>query len=198
MVNSIDILNSINDHRKANNLQPLQLNEIITQQANMHCENMANGSVPFSHDGFSNRLNEIKKQGLSFTRAGENVALTYPDQNPKLLWEKSDGHNKNMLGNFNLCGIGHAINSRGIHYYCLLLIYHQNILNNDEEIAVEYFLYDFIEDINNNIVNKDNNKDDGKNYYEQLIKKNSDDVTNEDIYDDFLNNTLNDLLIDID
>ena len=46
------VFEKINQYRVAHNLPELTLNANITQQARIHSQNMANGKVPFSHEGF--------------------------------------------------------------------------------------------------------------------------------------------------
>jgi uncharacterized protein YkwD len=79
--------------------------------------NMVNINT-LSHDGFDNRV-EIIKQVIPYSGAAENVAFNMgharPDDTAIRGWIKSPGHNQNMLGNYDLTGIGVA--ERGGNYY---------------------------------------------------------------------------------
>jgi len=68
---------------------------------------MAHGKVPFGHDGFKTRHMMVK----SFYAAtfGENVAYNKGHADAVVCavdgWIESPGHRRNLLGNFNVCGI---------------------------------------------------------------------------------------------
>jgi uncharacterized protein YkwD len=53
--------NQVNQYRANRGLPPLSLNYRITEQARIHSRNMANGTVPFSHDGFNQRVQTSPK-----------------------------------------------------------------------------------------------------------------------------------------
>ena len=109
----------INQYRADKGLAPLALSDVITTQARNHSRNMADGSVPFSHDGFQQRVDEIKKQ-ISIAGAAENVAMNSGYSDPAKVaydgWLKSDGHRKNIEGNYDMTGVGVAQSSDGAYY----------------------------------------------------------------------------------
>jgi uncharacterized protein YkwD len=111
------IHNQVNQYRESQNLPPLELDETISEQARAHSVNMVNIDR-LSHDGFDNRV-EIIKQVIPYSGAAENVAFNMgharPDDTAIRGWIKSPGHNQNMLGNYDLTGIGVA--ERGGNYY---------------------------------------------------------------------------------
>ena len=111
------IYNQVNQYRESQNLPPLVFDETIAEQARAHSVNMANLNL-LSHDGFSDRVETIK-QVISYSGAAENVAsnmgYAQPDDTAIQGWIKSPGHNRNMLGNYDLTGIGVA--ARGGEYY---------------------------------------------------------------------------------
>lgn len=115
----------VNKYRQSQKLPPLTLNAAITQQSRLHSQAMANGKVPFSHQGFEQRVNAIAKS-VSYSSAGENVAFNkgYKDPATQAVqgWLKSPGHLKNIRGNFNLTGIGVAQNSKGEYYFTQIFI----------------------------------------------------------------------------
>ena len=115
----------VNKYRASKNLPPLELIGVISEQAKVHSLNMAQHSVPFSHDGFQSRVDEIG-QNITYKSASENVAYNMGYQDPVSTavegWIKSDGHRKNMEGNYNLTGMGVAVNSDGEYYFTQIFI----------------------------------------------------------------------------
>ncbi len=119
------VYQQINQFRRLRNLPALALDERISQQARLHSQRMANGSVPFSHEGFEQRGRSIDQiianQGVS-----ENVAYNqgYPDPIAEALqgWIASEGHRRNLEGQFELTGIGVAQNSRGQFFFTQIFV----------------------------------------------------------------------------
>ncbi len=113
----------INQYRASKKLPPLSVDARITQQARIHSENMASGKVKFSHDGFDGRA---KNLAIPYQSVAENVAYNMgfndPVRNAVDGWIKSDGHRKNMEGQFNLTGIGIAKNAKGEYYFTQLFV----------------------------------------------------------------------------
>lgn len=110
----------VNAYRASRGLPALTFNETIAVQARKHSENMAKGIVPFSHDGFQGRADEIQKT-IAFTTVSENVALNlgFSDASQKAVddWIASNDHRVNMEGDFNLTGIGVAKRSDGTFFF---------------------------------------------------------------------------------
>lgn len=119
------VYEQVNEFRKSKNLPPLKLNPTIVQQAREHSQAMASGKVPFSHQGFQERVNAIGN-AVDYTSAAENVAYNEGYENPAQEavqgWLKSPGHLKNIVGNFNLTGVGVARNSKGEYYFTQIFI----------------------------------------------------------------------------
>ncbi|MHA1540128.1 MAG: inverse autotransporter beta domain-containing protein [Alphaproteobacteria bacterium] len=113
-----DVLAEVNAFRSANGgLAALAYNCVIQGEARGHNNNMANGSVPFSHDGFAGRANRIAS-ALSTTSHGENVAMGYTSAASVVAgWAASPGHRANMLGTFTLTGLAAVKSSGGTWYY---------------------------------------------------------------------------------
>ena len=113
----------INQYRVSRKLPPLSVDPRISQLARIHSENMASGKVKFSHDGFEGRAKAI---AIPYQSVAENVAYnmgyTDPVRNAVEGWIKSDGHRKNMEGQFNLTGIGIAKNVKGEYYFTQLFV----------------------------------------------------------------------------
>lgn len=114
----------VNEYRRSQNLPPLTLNSAISEQARIHSQNMADSKV-LSHRGFEERVDAIG-QTISYRSAAENVAtnLGYSDPGNQAVegWIQSPGHQKNMVGNYNLTGIGIAITPGGQYYFTQIFI----------------------------------------------------------------------------
>lgn len=110
------VFDQINQYRASQNLPALTRNSAIDQQARIHSENMASGKVPFSHQGFNER---VKASGVAHKSASENVAYNQ-DRDPATRavqsWLNSSGHLRNIKGNSNITGIGVAVNGQGVVY----------------------------------------------------------------------------------
>jgi uncharacterized protein YkwD len=115
----------INQYRQSLNLSPLQLDPLISKQAKIHSENMAQGIVPFSHDGFEQRVKALD-DSIKYRRVAENVAYNqgYSDPVGQAVqgWLNSSDHRHNIEGNYDLTGIGVAKNARGEYYFTQLFI----------------------------------------------------------------------------
>lgn len=119
----IEMLDLINQHRKEKGLSQLAQDPFIQTQARLHCENMALQRVPFGHSGFDQRVALIKSE-IGGNGSSENVANGSSRAKTILdMWLESDGHRKNIEGNYNLTGLGVAKNNQGQYFYTQ--IFHQ-------------------------------------------------------------------------
>ena len=66
----------INAYRDGEGLAPLRWNEEIAAIARGHSRDMASGDVDFGHDGFGDRVDQMKQAVAGFQGAGENVLYT--------------------------------------------------------------------------------------------------------------------------
>jgi uncharacterized protein YkwD len=125
--NNLELLvhQQVNQYRKSRNLPPLTLDSRISEQARLHSQRMAKKTVTFSHDGFEQRMNSISRQ-IPWRSVAENVAYNQGHSDPVSIavqgWIKSSGHHKNMIGNYNLTGIGVAKNSQGEFYFTQIFV----------------------------------------------------------------------------
>lgn len=115
----------INQYRQQRGLSPLTIDKNISDIARTHSQNMAKGTVPFSHNGFQERVGAIALT-ISYNSAAENVAynMGYTDPATKAVqgWLNSTGHRQNIEGNYNMTGIGVAMNAKGEYYFTQLFI----------------------------------------------------------------------------
>ena len=117
------VCDQINQYRASRGLSPLKLEERITREARIHSQSMASGKVPFSHDGFSQRVQAI---AIPYRSSAENVAYNrgYSDPDARAVegWLSSSGHLRNIRGNYNLTGVGVAKNAQGVYYFTQIFV----------------------------------------------------------------------------
>jgi uncharacterized protein YkwD len=110
----------INAYRASQSLPALALNATISQTARIHSQNMASGSVPFGHQDFDTRVQTLS-QTFTFSSVGENVSYNQGYSDPVAIavngWLNSPGHLNNIVGSFNLTGIGVASNNKGEYFF---------------------------------------------------------------------------------
>ena len=113
-----DILNETNAFRKSNGLPALTARLELNKPAQQHSDDMANGVVPFGHEGFNARQQSLMSQMNTLRVFGENVAFG-PTSGKEVVkgWENSPPHRQNLLGNFKYIGIGIASDKSGRLYY---------------------------------------------------------------------------------
>ena len=117
------ILDKINAHRAAQGKPALQMNTVISDTARIHSRNMADGKVPFGHDGVQQRINTITTKIGAVSSWGENVAYHSQGYDKVIQgWLNSPGHRQNIEGNFNLTGVGVAFNKQGWIYVTQIFI----------------------------------------------------------------------------
>ncbi|OKH26316.1 serine protease [Chroogloeocystis siderophila 5.2 s.c.1] len=115
----------INEYRRSRNLSPLTLDSRISAQALAHSQAMASGKVSFSHDGFDQRF-QIIRRTIPYRAAAENVAFNQDYSNPDVQavqgWIKSPRHRVNIEGQYDLTGIGISRNANGEYYFTQIFI----------------------------------------------------------------------------
>ncbi|SFD51078.1 Uncharacterized conserved protein YkwD, contains CAP (CSP/antigen 5/PR1) domain [Chitinophaga sp. CF118] len=119
------ILYYTNKFRASKGLPPLKQEINCKLLAEKHSQDMASGKTGFGHDGFEVRAAAISKVLGGASGAAENVAYGTLDAKGVVDgWINSPGHRKNMLGDFNLIGIGYAQGKGRIIYFTQLFIKH--------------------------------------------------------------------------
>jgi uncharacterized protein YkwD len=118
-----EILFHVNKYRRSKGLSVLKMNSVITTEAVKHSKNMASGRTPFSHSGFSTRVNRISNQLGMVSASAENVAYGYLSAKEVVNgWLRSPGHKKNIEGRYTLTGIGVAKERRGKLFFTQLFV----------------------------------------------------------------------------
>jgi len=115
----------INNYRASRGLPPLIFNATIAAQARAHSRDMAQGRVPFSHNGFDARIAEIQKT-IVVKSAAENVAFNNGFNDPATEavrgWLNSAGHLENIEDDYDLTGIGVDKNGAGDYYFTQIFV----------------------------------------------------------------------------
>ncbi|RUR13273.1 CAP domain-containing protein [Legionella sp. km772] len=117
------ILVEVNAYRKKHHLAPLKMEQHISNQAKIHASKMASHQTPFGHKNFYKRVATLRKEVTNAGAAAENVAFNYKDaQDVVKNWMLSPGHERNILGNYNLTGVGIARDARGKMYFTQIFV----------------------------------------------------------------------------
>jgi uncharacterized protein YkwD len=115
----------INQYRQSQNLPPLTFDARISEEARGHSQAMASGKATFSHDGFEKRVDAIAKS-IPYRSAGENLAYNqgYRDPVDQAVegWLNSPGHYKNIVGDFDVTGVGVVKTPQGRYYFTQIFI----------------------------------------------------------------------------
>ena len=126
VMNSLELTthNLVNRYRQYRNLPPLVADPAILAQAKAHSEEMARSGT-MNHDGFARRA-DLVSQTIVYRSVAENVAFNgghgQPDRVAVQGWIASPGHQRNMLGQYDLTGIGVAKNAKGEYYFTQIFI----------------------------------------------------------------------------
>ncbi len=116
-----DILQLINNYRASKNLTKLEVSKIIKSQTDDHTNYMiSKGQI--SHDGFSKRSDYLKENDNSKIMA-ENVAIGYATAKAVVDgWISSDGHRKNIEGDYTHFNVTAKQDNSGTWYYTNIFI----------------------------------------------------------------------------
>jgi uncharacterized protein YkwD len=118
------IYNRVNLYRMSLDLPPLVIDPVISAQAKAHSQEMARTGT-MSHDGFRERVDSVAKT-ITYRSAAENVATNMGYKQPDVQaiegWIESPGHHRNMIGRFDLTGIGVVQDAKGEYYFTQIFI----------------------------------------------------------------------------
>jgi uncharacterized YkwD family protein len=110
----------VNKERAKQGLAPLKDNWELSRVARYKSEDMVNKNY-FSHTSptYGSPFDMMKKFGITYTTAGENIAMGQPTAASVMEgWMNSPGHKANILSkNFTEIGVGVAKNKSGSIYW---------------------------------------------------------------------------------
>ncbi|KTD23796.1 putative transporter [Legionella lansingensis] len=117
------ILVYVNEYRAQRGLPPLKMNNLMSKEAEIHSREMATHKISFGHKDFDKRIKRLFTTIKQCRGGSENVAYAYKDAKDVVKnWLTSPGHRRNILGHYNLTGIGLARDSRGKIYFTQIFL----------------------------------------------------------------------------
>ena len=118
-----ELLNEVNRHRVSKGLNKLIMSEVISAEARIHSQDMAEKKMKFGHQDFDERINHIKQHIPSFRSGAENIAcFKLPPAAVVQKWLTSKGHKRNIEGKYDLTGIGVVKDDKGWVYYTQIFV----------------------------------------------------------------------------
>lgn len=118
-----EVLVHINEYRQRHGLSKLAMDQNLVREAKQHSTDMATHKMPFGHQGFAKRISHAHAQIKNSGAGAENVAYNYKDARTVVQqWVLSPGHKRNIIGNYNLTGIGITRDKQGKLYYTQLFL----------------------------------------------------------------------------
>lgn len=116
-----EILTAVNNYRKSKGLSVLNKVDDITFQAEQHTQYMVEKNV-VNHDNFNLRFQALVVE-IGAKTVSENVGFGYGTaEGVVAAWIKSDGHRKNIEGNFTHFGISVAQDVDGRNYFTNIFV----------------------------------------------------------------------------
>lgn len=103
-----EVFDLINQQRAANGLSALKIDDELQNVARIKAQDMVNNNY-FSHTSptYGSPFDMMKKFGISYKTAGENIAGNSTNSGAVTAWMGSAGHKANILNSsFNYTGIG--------------------------------------------------------------------------------------------
>ena len=108
-----EVIRLINVERSSRNLQALVHFALLSDSAQDWAETMARNDT-LEHGNFPGRMSAI----LPNTAAGEDIGEAYSPGQIVTVWMKSPKHMDNILGRWNVIGVGLARSKSGTPYWC--------------------------------------------------------------------------------
>lgn len=111
-----EILRLVNEHRAGLGLAALIWNDSIAEVARGHSQDMADGKVPFGHDGFNDRV-ALLGSILGCSVVAEVIAYSDSAANAVAALIASNDHRYILEGDYALSGVGVVKESPGPGFY---------------------------------------------------------------------------------
>ena len=115
------VFDDINLIRGNIGLEPLEPEPLIGALARYHSERMAFGDTALGHSGFQSRIASLYGE-IEVISAAENVASNHSSEEAINAWLDSDGHADNILGDYNLSGVGISEDDDGQLYLTQIFV----------------------------------------------------------------------------
>ena len=126
VVNALELSvhQQVNQYRQSLDLPPLVFDPAISIQARIHSNDMAK-TGKMNHDGFNDRANTIA-QTINYRSVSENVATNMGYDRPDAIavkgWLESPGHHRNIIGRYDLTGIGVSRDAKGEYFFTQIFV----------------------------------------------------------------------------
>ena len=120
----LEVFNLINEKRVANGLKALAIDKEVVVVARDKAKDMVNNNY-FSHTSptYGSPFDMLKKYGISYKSAGENLAGNSSNSKAVEAWMNSEGHRANILNSsYNYTGIGVVSSSKYGKIYVQMFI----------------------------------------------------------------------------
>lgn len=118
---SLGLLQRLNTYREEKNLAPLSTTESLSKLADQHAQQMAK-SQSLSPPGESIQAS-VSKAGIGYRRLAYSVASGHPGAQEVLdALTSNPGQRRNLVGEFDVVGIGYANDEEGQPYWCVILV----------------------------------------------------------------------------
>ena len=104
----LETFNLINEQRNKNGLSNLKIDTELQRVARIKAQDMVDNNY-FSHTSptYGSPFDMMKKFGISYKTAGENIAGNSSNSSAVIAWMNSEGHRANILNSsFNYTGVG--------------------------------------------------------------------------------------------
>lgn len=125
-----EVYDQVNQYRATQGLPPLQLDSRISDQEQTYAQTMAEAGYPLNHQGLAQRA-ETLRQAIphSSYSYGENEYFCYGSGCSATAavqwWLSSPGHRANILGQYELTGIGVAKDANGQYFFAQMFFHTQ-------------------------------------------------------------------------
>lgn len=119
----LEMFDYVNDHRAAKGKNKLEWHEATITEATKHSENMASYRTPVGHNGSGTRYANIRNSDPDRIVAfGENAAKNSNAVRAFNAWLRSNGHRRNIEGNYTHTGIGAVKRQNGSWYFTQIFL----------------------------------------------------------------------------
>jgi uncharacterized protein YkwD len=117
-----DLIDAHNKIRNSRGLSSVHYNEKLSLAAQHHAEYMASTNR-LSHygRGLSRPSDRVTKEGYLYWGVAENIAFGQQTIEEVMTdWMNSEGHRRNLLGDYQDVGVAIVANNRGQLYWCVV------------------------------------------------------------------------------
>lgn len=120
-----NLVDHINKYRKDLSLNPLIIDTKASDIAKIRNQDI---QIEFSHKLFADRAKVLYIDGAN--ALGENIAYGYKTITGVFnAWKKSEGHHKNLIGEYDAIGINIVKDKNNNYWYCTIFLNDYSVIN---------------------------------------------------------------------